>query len=212
MVEAEEVIPSFPMPPAIARLPRDARGYPTPFFVATVNGERSDLRIADVAKRELCFKQDLCWVCGTKLEKLRVFVGGPCACHNRVFGDWASHVLCAEYALHVCPFLNGEMARRSGRDYPEQGRQSLAGHVDELPTLVGLYYTSRPTERTEEGHFLAGAPRWIWYYKDTVKVSTQEAAKLNAPWIAKQTEKMLEQGQAMTVLKKQAKISMVIKQ
>lgn len=166
------------MPEAIAALPRDERGYPTPWFTAEVNGSRSDLRIADGSKRVLAFNEHLCWVCGGALGKKDVvFVGGPMAVANRRFQDWASHPECARFSVAACPALNGVMRRRPGKEYPPDVRQRL-GHLEQLPPLVGLYYTllSRGVELEKmSGIFLPGPLCHVHWYEDGTKISDQTA-------------------------------------
>lgn len=127
------------MPPAVALLPRDRRGYPVPWFVYAEPGVEPDLRIADGRKRLIAHRDGLCWVCGSRLGRHRVFVGGPLSVANRSFSDWCSHEACALFAARACPALNGEMVRRPGRDKPEASRVPFAG-LDVLPPLVALLY------------------------------------------------------------------------
>lgn len=110
-----------PMPPYIARLPRDARGYPIPRFVdrlADRDGE-PDFRFADGAFRVRAFKIPLCWVCGGRLGTHRVFPIGPMCVVNRTTLEPPCHRDCAEWSVKACPFLSRPRMRRNAKDVPE---------------------------------------------------------------------------------------------
>jgi hypothetical protein len=104
-----------PLPGKMSALPIDDRGYPIPFFVATLpNGDR-EFRAMDNEKMIRCVKEHLCWVCGEKLGKFMVFVIGPMCMINRINAEPPSHRECALYAVKNCPFLvNPRAERREG--------------------------------------------------------------------------------------------------
>lgn len=96
-----------PMPPRVAKLPRDRRGYPIPHIVQrdpqglplfTVNDANVTLR---------CIKRKLCPICGDRLDKTLWFVGGPSSAFHPqgVYFDTAMHHECMVYALKVCPYM-----------------------------------------------------------------------------------------------------------
>lgn len=102
---------AVPMPARIARLPRDHRGYPVPFFVEWLNG-KPEFPLFDPHKWRRCVKQRLCWICGDKLGRHLAFAVGPMCTINRVSSEPPQHRECAEYALKVCPFLINPAMRR----------------------------------------------------------------------------------------------------
>lgn len=95
------------IPPRMARLPKDSRGYPVPFLVMVDKTGKPHFTINDDRKRALCLIKDLCAICGLKLLRGRWFVGGPgSAFHpHGAYVDPPMHAECARYALAVCPFL-----------------------------------------------------------------------------------------------------------
>lgn len=102
-----------PMPARIARLPRDARGYPIPWFVATLDDGSRDFRIADGDKRSDAVRFDLCWLCGQPLGANLAFTIGPMCAVNRISAEPPGHYDCATYSARVCPFLaTPQMVRR----------------------------------------------------------------------------------------------------
>jgi hypothetical protein len=108
-----------PMPGLIARLPRDARGFPVPAFVFKPEGWKSgdplDMRVLDLEHHYHMAKGKCCGVCGGTLYSKIWFIGGPMCLANRIFGDAGMHRECAEYALQVCPLLS-----RSGATYNDR--------------------------------------------------------------------------------------------
>lgn len=97
---------SIPVPPRLARRPRDTRGYPIPanVLVDPATG-RPDFRVTDVHRwARACLKKE-CSLCGEPLGRHMAFLGGPLSYENRYFTDLPMHRDCAEYALQVCPYL-----------------------------------------------------------------------------------------------------------
>jgi hypothetical protein len=88
-------------------LPRDRRGYPIPAGVWRDDQGTPHFTINDEAKRVLMVHDALCPICGTKLNPVKWFVGGPgSAFHaNGWYFDPPMHRMCMHYALKVCPYL-----------------------------------------------------------------------------------------------------------
>jgi hypothetical protein len=95
-----------PMPPGIAKLPRDSRGLPIPWNILIVNGEPV-FTVNDSRKHNQALKENLCPICGDPLGVDRWFVGGPLSIFHPlgVFHDLPGHEKCVEYSLQVCPYL-----------------------------------------------------------------------------------------------------------
>lgn len=108
-----------PMPGLIARLPRDARGFPVPAHIyrppGWKSGETLDMRIMDPDRHHQLAKARQCAVCGGNLYAKMWFIGGPMCLLNRIFGDGGMHSLCAAYAFQVCPLLAREGAQYNDR-------------------------------------------------------------------------------------------------
>ena len=101
------------MPARVARLPRNAVGYPIPWFVADLPDGTRDFRIAGEEKQLIATRDKLCWVCGTRLGAYMTFVIGPMCAVNRLSAEPPCHRDCATYSAQVCPFLvNPSMRRR----------------------------------------------------------------------------------------------------
>ena len=138
------------LPPRIARLWKDDRGYPVPAFVAWFRdaeaakrgepGAHPDFRYANPEFRERAFKQGLCWVCGDKLGIHRVYAIGPMCVINRVTSEPACHRDCAEFAAKACPFLIHPREKRNEKGLDPDA--SVAGTmIKRNPGCVALYET-----------------------------------------------------------------------
>lgn len=101
-----------PVPGRIARLPKDRRGYPIPFFVAWQDGLPL-FPVADPVKMRACHKRNLCWICGETLGAYKAFAIGPMCCVNRISSEPPSHVDCAKFACANCPFMTQPLAKRA---------------------------------------------------------------------------------------------------
>lgn len=123
-----------PMPARIARLPRDHRGFPVPWFVqwyqdgkACAFGQGTpDFRVADTSKIGRAIRHGHCWVCGEKVGTFKAFVIGPMCAINRTISEPPSHKDCAVFSATACPFLSRPRMKRNEKDLPEE-RQGAAG-------------------------------------------------------------------------------------
>lgn len=159
-------IAATPMPPRIAALPRDARGYPVPRFVQWKDGVPL-FPVMDGEHVRRCIKRRVCWICGDVLGREMTFVVGPMCCVNRASSEPPSHRSCAVYAATVCPFLaRPHMKRTPERDdtIPAPGIM-----VDENPGASALWTTrAYETIRAPRGNagilFLIGDPTDVTWF------------------------------------------------
>lgn len=123
-----EVRPDLPpLPPRIARLPVDARGYPVPWFVEWIDG-KPEFRVMDGRKWKRAVEDQRCWICGEKLGTWKAFSIGPMCALNRVSAEPPSHLECAEFAARACPFLARPEAHRRENGLPD-GAEAPAGEM-----------------------------------------------------------------------------------
>ena len=102
---------TVPMPARIAKLPRDHRGYPVPFFVEWRDGVPL-FPVFSPVKWARCIGKRLCWICGEQLMRNMVFAIGPMCTINQISSEPPAHRDCTLYAMQVCPFLaNPRMGR-----------------------------------------------------------------------------------------------------
>jgi hypothetical protein len=154
------------MPARIKRLPKDERGYPAPRFVEWLTevgrdrarpgegGAAPDFRYVDFEFRARAFAVGLCWICGDKLGRHRVFVIGPMCVINRVTMEPACHRDCAEFAAKACPFLVRPRQKRNVKGLDAQaGAPGIA--ITRNPGCVCLYETREATA------FDDGAGGWL---------------------------------------------------
>lgn len=126
------------MPGRIARLKRDERGYPVPWFATWIDG-KADFRIVEPRKIMEAHKRQTCWICGDPLGVHRLFVIGPMCVVNRTTSEPASHRDCAEFAARACPFLTQPRRRRDDADLPEGASAAPGIMIDRNPGVVCLY-------------------------------------------------------------------------
>jgi hypothetical protein len=95
------------IPKRMQHLDRDHRGYPVPVMVWRSPDGIPHFTINDEAKRFTLLMDDQCSICGTKLLKLRWFVGGPLSAFHPAgsYMDPPLHRECMTYAMQVCPWL-----------------------------------------------------------------------------------------------------------
>lgn len=140
------------MPARIARLPRDERGYPVPWFVAWMKdgdvcppGEGTpDFRVIAPKKLWTAVSKGRCWVCGIEMGVHHVYVIGPMCVINRVTSEPPCHRDCAEFAARACPFLIRPREKRNTKNMPETA--TVAGiSIDRNPGATCLYETRKAT-------------------------------------------------------------------
>jgi hypothetical protein len=125
-----------PIPDAIAKLPRDERGYPVPWFVPWLDG-RPEFLAADSTKIPIAIKNRQCWICGDYMHlQEATFVLGPMGATNRVNSEPPSHWECAVFAATACPFLIRPKMKRREIDHPTFNPR---GHVDHHPGASCLW-------------------------------------------------------------------------
>lgn len=139
----------LPTPPErIARLPKDSRGYPVPWFLAWMSmgeecdpampGAEPDFRVIKRGAREDAWQHRKCWICGEPMGVHRVYVIGPMCCVNRTTMEPPCHRECAEYAAKACPFLaRPRMRRLPTDDIPD--RHVAGDMIARNPGVVCLY-------------------------------------------------------------------------
>lgn len=170
------------MPPAIARLPKDARGYPVPYSALYVNG-KPDFTQVDPSRWVRLFKIKGCGVCGSPITGRLFFVGGPMCATNRLFFDHPMHEDCAVYALRVCPFL--ALPKMAYRKREDEGVEVLASVSDRKPEIF-MMGKARAYDVTMNGSepLLYAAP-WesLRWWRAGVEIAEEEAKQ----WLAQTT-------------------------
>jgi hypothetical protein len=128
------------MPPSIAKLPRDDRGYPCPWFISWIDG-KPEFRAMDGAKLRLAIRDKLCWVCGERLEpKTMTFVIGPMCSVNKISAEPPSHRVCAEFSAKGCPFLSKPKAVRRLAGLPECAENPAGVMIERNPGVTCLWH------------------------------------------------------------------------
>lgn len=113
----------FDMPPSIAALPRDHRGYPVPKFATWKDGVPDFVLVSQQYFYE-CINEKLCWLCGGKMGTRNFFVTGPMCTITCTSAEPPVHMGCARFSVRNCPFLTRPLAKRQnveGKEHVEPG-------------------------------------------------------------------------------------------
>jgi hypothetical protein len=167
------------MPERIARLERDSRGYPIPWFVDRPADGAFDFRMMDPARLQRVIKERRCWVCGDRLGKFIAFVGGPLSAAQRLYSDPPSHVDCAEFSAKVCPFLVIPSAQRRQANKPahvEFPGPMVMANPEIAAVLVTTGYIRLP-----QGVLMADEPRevrWFCEGRPASRLEVQQAVQI----------------------------------
>jgi hypothetical protein len=138
-----------PSPLRIARLPKDERGYPVPWFVAwfkdgqerrrRTEGAKPDFRVLSSGAREEAVRRRLCWLCGEPMGRHQVFAIGPMCAINRTTMEPPSHRDCVEYAAKACPFLTKPRMRRNDKGLDEIPHSVAGVMIARNPGAIALW-------------------------------------------------------------------------
>lgn len=180
-------MPLFELPPDtpknIRKLPREKRGFPIPFFVATQPDGTRDLRFACGKAQFLCVTRSMCWVCGQSLGREFALVGGPMAICNHYFSDQACHPSCARFSVKYCPHLANAGAKYRTNNAPEDILKP-AGGINEHPGAIGILYTNE-IRHSERGETLFAHPETVlgvdWYWEGQPITASEAAQRWTAP-------------------------------
>jgi hypothetical protein len=145
LTELAAAIRDIPMPPSIAALPVEARGFPVPWFAEVGADGVPDLRMIGAGKLVKAVRLQRCWVCGGPLGRLKVSVIGPMCAVNRVSAEPPCHLQCARYAVRACPFLTQPRMRRNARDLPEE-RFAPGVMIERNPGVTCLWSSLRKSK------------------------------------------------------------------
>lgn len=182
------------IPERMKTLPIDPRGYPIPFFVGSLDGVR-DFRVTEAKSVVACIKKDLCWVCGQKLFREKVFVIGPMCSINRISSEPPSHRECAVWSAVNCPFLARPYAKRRPDGMPEwdQGTHGAIS-LRRNPGVTLVWYTRsfRMMKLPKGILWQVGEPfRWEWYAmgKTATRAQVVESIDSGYPLLLEQAAK-----------------------
>lgn len=154
------------MPPRVAVLKRDYRGFPVPWFVEHFDGQ-PDFRVASSERFKQAIKQRRCWVCGGEMGRFMAFVIGPMCGITRTIADPPSHRDCAIFSAIHCPFLSRPLAVRRERDLPEGIKEPPGMAIKRNPKACGVWVTQEYeafSPRTGGVLFRLGSPTEILWF------------------------------------------------
>lgn len=139
-----------PVPERIRMLPVDHRGYPVPWFVATIDG-KPDFRVIRPGGVAEAIMQKKCWICGGPTGAFKAFVIGPMCAVNRTTAEPPSHRDCAVFAARACPFLARPHMKRREHNLPEGATEAAGMAIKRNPGVALVWVTKRFTLRPVPG-------------------------------------------------------------
>lgn len=177
-----EIVDRAPL--AIAKRPRDERGYPIPWFTPIIDG-KPDFQHIQPWKAEQAIREERCWTCGERLELPCAFVVGPMCAVNRTSAEPPSHVECAIYAAKACPFLaRPKMARPSGGEGVVTDGSMPGVGLMRNPGVALVWVTNRPSYDPNHRLFDIGDPvrvRWFAHIRKATRVEVVESIEGGYP-------------------------------
>lgn len=162
-----------PLPPRIAALKVDDRGYPIPWFVKWIDG-KPDFRVIDHEKMIKAVKFSRCWICGEMMGSTFCFVSGPIAAINRASGEPPSHTECGDFAARACPFLILPRAKRREAGLPEEAKD-LPGAIKRNPGVACVWITKG--YGISRNVFRIGDPVEVRWYAEGRQATRAEVAQ-----------------------------------
>lgn len=136
MTELNKSMP--PLPARFLSLPVNDRGFPVPWFVATIDG-KPDFRVVRPGGAAIARKHHICWLCGQKLGQYLAFVIGPMCSINRISSEPPCHLECAQFAAMACPFLIKPGARRNEKDIPAEAIDPAGEFLKRNPGVACIW-------------------------------------------------------------------------
>ena len=140
-----------PVPPAIAALPHDPRGYPVPAITPRDAEGRPTFAITSAARSLICAIERRCSICGTPMPPGPVYrviaatetealaaaqAAGRTATNKAPSPEAPGHRACMLFAAFTCPFLARPNARR-GQDAEVMGTSLARGTARGSSTETG---------------------------------------------------------------------------
>lgn len=197
-----------PMPERISKLPRNARGYPVPYFVAWIDG-LPDFRLANPEKLVEALAQNRCWICGDPMGVNKSFVIGPMCTANRVSAEPPSHRECAEFAVQACPFMLRSNMERREDDRSREMESNVAGHMIKRNPGVTAIWTTRgydlePDQNGKPLFRLSQEPTHVSWWREGRQAHFGEvraSIESGAPILLAMCESDVERGQCAAAVK-----------
>ena len=188
------------MPPSIAKLPRDERGYPCPWFISWIDG-KPEFRVMDGKKLDRAVKENLCWVCGEPFtDNILAFISGPMCLVNLNSAEPPSHLDCARFSVKACPFLTMPKAQRRDANLPSATENPAGFYIARNPGCCAIAICNRYRTHQPPGGgmlFRMPTPQAVeWYAEGRPATREEVLASIDSglPSLAKVAQQHGEMG------------------
>lgn len=174
MNSATQLSPAdVPVPPRLARQPRDKHGRLIPWFVGYVDGQ-PDHRVVRPGGITDAVRFNVCFLCGQTLGGYKAFLLGPMCTINRVSAEPPSHKDCAVYAARACPFLTHPYMRR--RENLPEDTVAPDGEMNPRNPGASAVWTTRTWARKPGLQlFTVGEPTSVTWWREGRPATYKEA-------------------------------------
>src|SRR5436190_18407869 len=129
----------IPIPKKMKALGKDERGYPIPYIVLRDANNKPNFAANNTLRQLKSLVEKRCPICGSKLDQLLWFVGGPLSAFHEhgKYLDTAMHYECMTYALQVCPYL-------AAPHYAGNANAEALSHKMKMPLVDHTTIPERP--------------------------------------------------------------------
>lgn len=182
------------LPEYMKDLQVDRRGFPAPFIVLRDKNNIPQFIMNDDIKVEQCIKEDLCSICGKKMDDDKWMIGGPMSAFHPqgAYVDVPVHKTCGEYALQVCPYLavsvyNGKQTIDdidAGKFDDDDDKRMVfvnpTQSLDRVPFFVFSKITGYEVQRRGIHRYIKPKRPYleVEFWNDGEKISEEEAERL----------------------------------
>jgi hypothetical protein len=172
------------LPGRLLKLALDSKGRVVPWFVEEPpEGKEWDFRVASGRKFWRAIKEKLCWVCGERLGKYKVFLLGPMCVVTRTTAEPPCHLECATYSVRACPFLSSPKMHRREAGLPQEVHMPGVG-LKRNPGVVALWtafdyrlFDGQPGVLIRVGEAVG---RLLWYCEGRAATRAEVIASFDA--------------------------------
>jgi hypothetical protein len=173
------------LPIGVAKLERDKRGFPIPWFVDRADDHEDgepDFRYMDPRKFAIAVREKRCWICGGPLYGDATFVAGPMCGINRTSAEPPCHHACALFAAKACPFLAQPKMRRNEKGLEDKGQEVAGTMIKRNPGVTMLWRTDdykvfqADPEKSHRSLISMGEPKHVSWFCEGREATAAEVA------------------------------------
>lgn len=183
------------IPHRMLKLRRLPSGMPIPRF-ATWDEGKPNLTVMDMDFANRAIPHRLCWICAERLGRNVAFVGGPKSELSGYFTEPPFHRDCAEFAMHVCPYiLQGYHQRANPLEKDDERNLSCDPNN---PGIFAMVISDSYHFIPSEACFSVKKKEVIWYKHGRLATDkeVEDSKRAAKKWVDEKLEKQAQELQA----------------